>query len=254
MYKEILIIVALCLAGMVVAEAQGGDNTGAAMTPDKGDSMGGQNSSKDMTDKGNKSADVGKNETGLATGTKQGTKNAGEESQIMTKEQVQAKVQEIRGEIAQMKEQLQKQAEGAGEKVHKRVKNQNEVRVAVHALKALGNVSGGIGPQVSEIARNFENLQQASIKNEEKIEERGGLSRFFAGGDHEAAKEMQQIVQQNREKIQELKQLKESCDCTQEVKEMMQEQIQVMEQEQERLQQKANNEIKSKGLLGWIWK
>ena len=35
---------------------------------------------------------------------------------------------------------------------------------------------------------------------------------------------------------------------------MMQEQIQQMEQEQLRLQDLAQNEKKSKGLLGWIWK
>ena len=57
------------------------------------------------------------------------------------------------------------------------------------------------------------------------------------------------------EKLQEMKQVKDECvDCTEEIKAMMQEQIQNMEQEQVRLQELAEKEKQSKGLFGWMWK
>ena len=133
-------------------------------------------------------------------------------------------------------------------------KNQNRVRLAVHSLLAMEDLVGGIGPQVRDIARNFNNSVQSTIIAEEKIQTRSVFARFFAGGDAEAAEEMEQEVNQNQERIMQLKQLRENCTCTEEVKTMMQEQIQNMEQEQTRLNQLAQEEKQSKGLFGWMWK
>ena len=116
------------------------------------------------------------------------------------------------------------------------------------------NLTGGIGPQVREVARNFNNSIQSTLRAEEKIEARGRFIRFFAGGDSEAAEELEQQVNQSRQRIQQLKQLRDECDCSEAVKTLMQEQIQNMEQEQDRLQGLAQAERKSKGMLGWIWK
>ncbi len=133
-------------------------------------------------------------------------------------------------------------------------RNQNRIRLAVHALLAMENITGGIGPQVSEIAREFNNSMQATIKSEEKIQARNQIVRFFAGGDYKAAQEIEQEINQSRVKVQELKRLREECNCTDEVKAMMQEQIQNMEQEQSRLSELAEQEKQNKGLFGWLWK
>lgn len=132
--------------------------------------------------------------------------------------------------------------------------NQNRVRLAVHTLLAAENLTGGIGRNISQIAREFNNSVQATIRAEERIETRNMLLRFFLGGDEGAAQEMEQEVNQNRVRIQQLKQLMEECDCDDEVKAMLQEQIQNMEQEQNRLQELAQNEKQSKGIFGWLWK
>ena len=157
------------------------------------------------------------------------------------KEIVQEKNQEMIQEMAQM-----------GELQQKVYQNQNQVRKAVHALLAAEDLVEGIGPQVSQIAREFNNSVQATVKAEEKIQQRNAFTRFFLGGENEAAEEVLQEVERNKERIQELSQLKESCECDQEVKAMVEEQIQKMEQEQERLQQLADGETKAKGILGWI--
>jgi len=134
------------------------------------------------------------------------------------------------------------------------LQNQNKVRLAVHSLLSMEDLVGGIGQEVSALARNFNNSVQATIRAEEKIEARSGFTRFFAGGDAEAAEAIEEEVAQNQNGIQELKQLYAECQCDPEVKAIMQEQIQNMENEQLRLQVLADNEKASKGLLGWIWK
>jgi hypothetical protein len=158
-------------------------------------------------------------------------------------------------EKLQAKEQeFQQEMSGKSEKEQKVLQNQNQVRLAVHALLEMKDEIGGIGPQVSEIARNFNNSVQATIQAEEKIQTRSAFSRFFAGGDKKAGEELEAEVNENQLRIQELKQLKDQCDCGEEVKAMMQEQIQSMEQEQARLRELAQKEKKSKGMFGWLWK
>ena len=70
------------------------------------------------------------------------------------------------------------------------------------------DLAGGIGKNVSAIAKNFNNSVQATINAEAKIEKRSGFARFFAGGDHDAAEAIEAEVEQNKLRIQELKQLK----------------------------------------------
>ena len=134
------------------------------------------------------------------------------------------------------------------------LQNQNRVRLAVHAMLAMENLTGGIGQNVSEIAKEFNNSVQATIRAEERIEKRSGFSRFFAGEDEKAGKDIEQEVERNRNRLQELNQLKEQCSCDAEVKAILQEQIQNIEMEQNRLEERAQTEMKSKGMFGWLWK
>lgn len=161
---------------------------------------------------------------------------------------------ELKEMIQLRQQQMNQEVLGIGKKVQGVYQNQNRVRLAVHALLAMEDITGGVGKNISAIARNFNNSVQATIRAEEKIQTRSGFARFFAGGDAEAAGDMENEVSENQNRIQQLKQLREDCDCDADVKLMMQEQIQNMELEQTRLQQLAQSEKKSRGLFGWIWK
>ena len=46
----------------------------------------------------------------------------------------------------------------------------------------------------------------------------------------------------------------EQCECSEEVKSMVQEQIQNLEEEQNRLKQLAEEEKQNKGIFGWLFK
>lgn len=161
----------------------------------------------------------------------------------------------IRANIRVQERILEQELDGKSESEQKILQNQNQVRLAVHALLEMENRSGGIGQQVSAIAREFNNSVQATINAEEKIQRRSAIARFFAGGDEASANELEQETVKNQARIQIMTQLKDQCtDCSSEAKLLLEEQIQIMQQEQTRLRGVAEKEKSSKGLFGWIWK
>lgn len=130
--------------------------------------------------------------------------------------------------------------------------NQNAVRLAVHTLLAMEDLEGGIGKNVSAIAREFDNSVNKTAKAEEKIQKRSKIRTAFFGGDAASADEIDSEVSNNQARIQLLKQYKEQCPCSAEVKAKMQEQIQQMEQENTRLQTLAAAEKAKKGIFGFL--
>jgi hypothetical protein len=210
----------------------------------------------------------GQGNVGAGQGTGQGnlvqqeTQNAGEDQNLTIQQQTgqgrfkSQQLEQVRQRIQGKKQQMDQELSGMGNNKEKQkvFQNQNRVRLAVHSLLALENLTGGIGQQVSQIAKEFDNSVQSTLRSEERIQTRGGLSKFFFGGDEEASDEILGQVTQNQERIQELNRLMLEGGLDEDVKTMMQEQIRVMQQEQNRLQQMAQQEKMSKGLLGWLWK
>jgi len=191
------------------------------------------------------------------------TQNQGVDSQIQTQNQDQVKTQQgdtvkvqnstqLKATVEAKKQELVQETEkikGTAQKVYQ---NQNVVREAVHSLIAAEDLIGGIGQQVSAIAREVNNSVDKTIQAEEKIQKRNILAKLFVGGDKTAAQDLDQEVNQNKERIQTLNQLMESCNCQSETKQVLQEQIQNMEQEQNRLEELANKEKNSNGVFGWL--
>jgi hypothetical protein len=170
----------------------------------------------------------------------------GQQLRSKTSNEWKSMIQEKRGEmieeIKSMKGNLQKAYQ-----------NQNEVRTAVHAFLSVGEeLVGDIGEEVSSVAKEFNNSIQETIKAEETIRNKNRILRFFTGGDQETAEELQNLVDQNLIRIQRLKELKGECDCEEEVKTLMQEQIQSMEQGQDKLQEMIQNEKNARGIWGWF--
>jgi len=189
----------------------------------------------------------------------QETQNQGEQENIMVqqKEQLKAGTALELKQMIQEKQQEMNQEMQQFKKQQKEVyQNQNQVRLAVHSLLAMEDLVGGIGPKLSQIAREFDNSVQATIEREEKIQTRNSIIKFFMGGDKESAEFIEQEVEQNLERIQELKLLKDSCACEVEIEALLQEQIDSVELEQNRLKKLAQAEKQIKGiferLLSWF--
>lgn len=181
--------------------------------------------------------------------------NQGEDLQVNQQEQIKAKnVDELKQMIKERKQQIDQELQSLSNKTKQKVfENQNQVREAVHAFLAAEDLVGGIGQQVSAIAREFNNSVEKTILAEEKIQSRNKIKEFFLGGDKVAALELKQEADQNRIRIQELKQLKGDCECEQEVMELIEEKIQLTEQEQTRLEQLVLEQLEKKGLFGWLF-
>ncbi|MBP2133403.1 hypothetical protein J2128_001357 [Methanomicrobium sp. W14] len=157
----------------------------------------------------------------------------------------------------EIKEQIKlmqnESANVSGSETNNRFKNQNTVRTAVLTLLLAGNISGGIGSQISSIAEEFNNSLAAQYNAEEKIQNRDSVSRFLFGGDSDSAGYIREKAAGNMERIQNLNTVLNDCDCDEELKEMIEAQIKVLEQEQNRLQEMSAAEAEDRGLFGGIF-
>ncbi len=135
-------------------------------------------------------------------------------------------------------------------------KNQNRVRLAVHALLAMENLTGGIGKNISAIAKEFDNSIEKTVRAEEKIAKRSRFTKFLVGGDREASEELNAEIDATQARFEELKQLREQCaeETDEETCGVLKEQFDELQQERARLREVAKEEFGSKGLFGWIWK
>jgi len=140
----------------------------------------------------------------------------------------------------------------ASGEVRERVKNENEVRIAVTTLLDVEDLSGGIGRNISAIARDFNNSLSSSTKIEDRIRGRSSFTRIFFGGDRNAAQELANQTAQDKARIAELHQLISSATLDPEVRTLIEEQVQILQQEQERLQQLATREKADRGIFGWL--
>ncbi|MBN2251505.1 MAG: hypothetical protein JW724_05490 [Candidatus Altiarchaeota archaeon] len=132
--------------------------------------------------------------------------------------------------------------------------NQSRITLALHAFLDVENMTGGIAGNVPEIARGFNESLQATIRAEERIRKRDGFTRFFFGGDANAAKDIERELERYRERIQELSYIAAKCECDAETRTLLKEQLRTIEEEQKRLQDLADKEKKDKGFIGWLWK
>ena len=131
-----------------------------------------------------------------------------------------------------------------------RIKNENEVRIAVTTLLETEDLSGGIGRNVSAIARDFNNSASSTRKLEDRIQSRNSFVRLLFGGDREAARELATQAALNNARIVELQQLIGNTSLDTEVRATIEDQVQIIQQEQDRLQQLATREQEDRGLFG----
>ena len=128
-------------------------------------------------------------------------------------------------------------------------RDQNRVRLAVHALLAAENRTGGIGRDISAVAREFNDSVRMTLAAEERIQARHGFMRFLFGGDGDAARLIADEAQRNRERVTELRQSIGNCTCDEETRAMLREQVRTIEQEQDRLSALAEEELQHRGLF-----
>ena len=183
------------------------------------------------------------NMTGNLTGTHTQNKMLNQ-LKVSTKQELKEFVQNKQQEMLQQFENKTEQSE--------KIIGQNQIRLAIQTILASENLTGGIGDQVSELAQGFNNSIQETIQHEEKIQNRNKLVKWFFGGDIEAAEELEEESNELQARIQNMNQLIQNSEMDEEIKEILQQQIQVMQQEQTRLQQLAQEEKGNNGIFGFL--
>jgi hypothetical protein len=163
-------------------------------------------------------------------------------------------VSQLRETIRLERQQMNATAPIGNTQNQQRIANQNEVYLAVHTLLAMENLSGGIGPQVSVIAREFNNSAQSTWQYEDRIRNRDPVTRLLFGGDQAAAGELNGLAIQNENRIRQIEQLMNSATLDPETRAMLEEQLRTLEQENTRLAGVSAAEQKDLGIFGWIGK
>jgi gas vesicle protein len=163
-------------------------------------------------------------------------------------------ISELRDNIREKKEEFNRSLQNVTPERREWVKKYNEVRLAVNTLLSMEDRTGGIGQNISAIAREFNNSVSVSEKLEQKIQDRSGIMRVFLGGDRETAGQLATITSQNQARIQKIQQLMNTTTLDTDVRAFLEEQLQAMQNEETRLEQLATREQQDRGLFGWLGK
>jgi hypothetical protein len=188
---------------------------------------------------------------GMGDGQQQNTQNAPGGDSIQARWQAQNS-SELQLMIEERQQTMNQQVDQLPQGEQVAVQNQNQVRLAVYAFTAAETLAGESGPHLAQQAQQINESLQVTAQAEEQIRTRSSFVRFFLGGDQAAAADIQQQVEQNQNRIQEMNQVLEQCECDEDTKTVLQEQLGNIEQEQNRLQALAQQEQQDQGLFGWL--
>ena len=185
-------------------------------------------------------------------------RNQGEETQIQTQEQNQVRNQ---GEETQIQTQEQNGVQVQGSNANKNNKGKSssnpseqrrsEVADAVQAMLQIADRDGGIGQQVRIVAQNQNQNQIKLEKNVEKIQSRGSFAKFFIGPNYGEIKDAQKTLEQNREQVRQLNQIKNQL-SNQGDQQQLTEQIRVLEQTNQDIENLIGDAQKGFSLFGWF--
>jgi len=140
--------------------------------------------------------------------------------------------------------------DGTGEQTQPRTK----VRVAADAIVAAEAMLGQSGQRMSTMAQEMNHAMETTAAHEEALQERSRVQLFFFGQDEDTVGAMKKEVDQNRDRIVEMKQLMRNCeDCDEGATQFLVEQIQNMEREQTRLQEVTDNAVGQRGVFGFLF-
>lgn len=228
---------------------------------------------------GTKNASVGvdvQTKNQLEVKTQEQTQNQGEESQVQTQNTVKAQIGvsvDEEGEATEEnKENAKPQNKGNSEDEEsedddsngKSLKSDEEVRseIAIERRSQVANAvaqmlqvaerNGGIGQEIRVIAQN-QNKNQEQIENVlEKVQERSGFVKFFIGPKDKEIEDAQKLLDQNREEIKSLNQIKAQLTYKGD-EQILIEQIEALEEANLQIEATLNFTKKGFSLLGWLF-
>lgn len=208
--------------------------------------------------------------------------NQGSEAQIQTqtKIQIEGTNQTDTGSNVQLQQNQQQLRDGSGEGNQVQVQNQgiesqvqnqemqepkqnkvsevaqqrrSKVASAVQEMLQVADRNGGIGQQVRAIAQEQGQNSVQAEDNLEKIQSRNSFVKFLIGPNYGEINKTEKILEQNREKIEQLNQVKNQL-SNEGDHQMLTQQIQILEQASLEIENALKQSQEGVSLLGWMFR
>ncbi len=175
--------------------------------------------------------------------------NQGETTQFQNQAQVQNQ-----GETSQVRAQEQSAAQqqgGAGPALAEQ--RRSRVANAVQAMLRIAERHGGIGEQVRVIAQTQTQNQEKLEAGLSKLGSRNGLVKFFIGPDYQEIKDAVRSLEQNRERVRLLEEVKGLVADPADLQDL-EGQLSVLEQTNQEIEDAVTQAGKGFSLLGWMFR
>jgi hypothetical protein len=168
------------------------------------------------------------------------------QNQIQTREQNQ-------NEIGNQIETDEEKSQNKNRDVIATEQRRSEVANTVQELLQIADRNGGIGQQVRIIAQNQVQNQEELEKSLQQIQNRSKFVKFFVGPNYNEINKAKKILEQNREQINQLNQIKNQINDQNDIQNLNQ-QIQVLEQINLEIENFLETSQKGFSLFGWLSK
>ena len=179
------------------------------------------------------------------------TQNQAEEQQLQVVTQEQESLQE------EQDEENEGQAKGQPKSVSPRSETAREhmsvVAQTVEELLITQGAKGGIGQQVSEVAREQQQAQQEIEGELDKLEAKQGWMKKLFGPDYKAIKNLNQQIERNKLRTRQLEQLQTQV-ANQADQTQIQEAVQALIEQNTALEEQIQAEEQVGSLFGWLIK
>jgi len=133
------------------------------------------------------------------------------------------------------------------------VQRKSQVADAVQEMLQVAERNGGIGQQVRTIAQAQNQNQEKLETSLQKVQSRSGLAKFFVGPNYGEINSAKKILEQNREQIQQLNQIKNQL-INWSDQQQLTEQTQLLEQANLEIENSLNASQKGFSLFGWLFR
>jgi len=155
------------------------------------------------------------------------------------------------GENVQVQVQQQSSEQNKGSEMSQQ--RRSKVANAVQQMLQVADRNGGIGQQVRVIAQEQNQSINQAEESLSKVENRNGFVKFLIGPNYGEINKSEKLLEQNREKIEQLNQIKTQLP-NQGDHQMLTQQIQVLEQANLEIENTLKNSQQGISLLGWMFK
>lgn len=201
---------------------------------------------------------VGQNSNnGTGNQAPQQTSASNQDEDNQTQTQTQQQLQDKSGEGNQVQNQNQEKNQGETNQIQnqeqKAVERRSNVANAVQEMLKVADRNGGIGQQVRTIAQAQNQNQEKLEESLQKVQSRSGLAKFFVGPNYGEINSAKEILEQNREQIQQLNQIKNQL-INWSDQQQLTEQVQLIEQANIAIENSLNASQKGFSLLGWLFR